>query len=67
MNRDELDGKAQALKGKLKQAAGDLTDDERLRQEGEADEVIGKTQDGIGRVRRKAGEVIEDIGKDIKR
>ena len=27
MNRDELEGKAEQLKGKIKQAAGDLTDD----------------------------------------
>src|SRR5258705_13924633 len=30
MNRDELEGKKDQLKGKVKQAAGDLTDDERL-------------------------------------
>lgn len=67
MNRDELEGKAEALKGKMKQAAGDLTDDERLRNEGVADEVAGDTQDTIGRGRRKAGEFIEDVGKSIKK
>jgi uncharacterized protein YjbJ (UPF0337 family) len=67
MNRDELEGKAEALKGKIKQAAGDLTDDERLREEGIADEAAGDTQDAMGRGRRKAGEFIEDIGKSIKR
>ena len=67
MNRDELEGKAEALKGKIKQATGDLTDDERLRNEGIADEAAGDTQDAIGRGRRKAGELIEDIGKSIKK
>ena len=67
MNRDELEGKAEALKGKIKQATGDLTDDERLRNEGIADEAAGDTQDAIGRGRRKAGEFIEDIGKSIKK
>lgn len=67
MNRDELEGKAEALKGKIKQATGDLTDDERLRNEGVADEAAGDTQDAIGRGRRKAGEFIEDIGKSIKK
>jgi uncharacterized protein YjbJ (UPF0337 family) len=67
MNRDELDGKARAIKGKAKQAAGDLTDDERLRDEGEADETLGNAQDEVGRARRKVGETIEDIGKNIKR
>ncbi|MFN7914995.1 MAG: CsbD family protein [Vicinamibacterales bacterium] len=67
MNRDEMEGKAEALKGKMKQAAGDLTDNERLKNEGIADEAAGDTQDAIGRGRRKAGEFIEDIGEKIKK
>ena len=66
MNRDEMEGKAEALKGKIKQAAGYLTDNERLKNEGVADEAAGDTQDAIGRGRRKAGEFIEDIGEKIK-
>ncbi|HUR33120.1 MAG TPA: CsbD family protein [Vicinamibacterales bacterium] len=67
MNRDEMEGKAEALKGKIKQAAGDLTDNEDLKNEGVVDEAAGDTQDAIGRGRRKAGEFIEDIGKSIKK
>ena len=67
MNRDELEGKATAVKGKVKQAAGDLTDDPELHEEGVADEVAGKTQDTIGRARRKVGEAIEDVGDAIKK
>ena len=67
MNRDEFEGKAEALKGKIKQAAGDLTDDERLRDEGIIDELAGDTQDAIGRGRREAGEFVENLGKDIKK
>ncbi|MBS1817361.1 MAG: CsbD family protein [Acidobacteria bacterium] len=62
-----MEGKAQALKGKMKQAAGDLTDNERMKNEGIADEAAGDTQDAIGRGRRKAGEFIEDIGEKIKK
>ena len=67
MNRDELDGKAKKMRGRIKQAAGDLTDNERLHDEGKADEAIGHVQDDLGRARRKVGEAIEDIGEDIKR
>lgn len=67
MNRDELDGKADQLKGKLKQAAGDLTDNDRLHDEGVADEAAGTVQEGFGRSRRKLGEAIEDIADRIKR
>jgi uncharacterized protein YjbJ (UPF0337 family) len=67
MNRDEMEGKAEALKGKIKQAAGDLTDNDRLKNEGAVDEAAGDTQDTLGRGRRKAGEFIEDVGKSIKK
>lgn len=67
MNRDEIDGKAEALKGKAKQAAGDLTDNERLKNEGVADEAAGDTQAAIGKGRRKVGEFVEDVGDAIKK
>jgi uncharacterized protein YjbJ (UPF0337 family) len=67
MNRDELNGKGDQLKGKLKQAAGDLTDNDRLHDEGVADEASGDVQEGFGRGRRKVGEAIEDLGEKLKR
>ena len=67
MNRDEVEGKAEALKGKIKQAAGDLTDDPNLHDEGIADEAAGKTKQAFGHVKRKVGEAVEDIGKTIKK
>jgi uncharacterized protein YjbJ (UPF0337 family) len=67
MNRDEFQGKNDQLKGKIKQAAGDLADDERLHDEGVADEAAGKVQEGFGRGRRKVGEALEDLGDKVKR
>jgi uncharacterized protein YjbJ (UPF0337 family) len=66
-NKDELKGKSEEMKGKAKQAWGDLTDDERLRNEGVEDEAAGDVRQTLGRGRRKVGEAIEDLGKDIKR
>ena len=67
MNKDEIDGKAQQIKGKIKQATGDLTDDEQLHDVGVADEASGDVREGFGRGRRKVGEAIEDIGEKLKR
>jgi uncharacterized protein YjbJ (UPF0337 family) len=67
MNKDELKGKVEAVKGKVKQAAGDLTDDEQLHDDGVVDEAAGETQAAFGRTRRKVGEAIEDLGEKIKR
>ena len=66
-NRDELDGQTDQVKGRVKQAWGDLTNNERLHDEGVADEAAGDVQEGVGRARRKVGEAIEDIGENIKR
>lgn len=66
MNRDELDGKGDQVKGKAKQAWGDLTDDERLHDEGVADETAGNVQEGFGKARRKVGEALDDVADKIK-
>lgn len=66
MNRDELKGKMDEVKGKVKQGVGDLTDNEQLHDEGVADEVSGKVQGGLGKARRKVGEAIEDVGDKLK-
>jgi uncharacterized protein YjbJ (UPF0337 family) len=66
MNKDELDGKTESVKGKIKQGVGDLTDNDRLRQEGATDEVKGDTQEGFGKARRKVGDAVEDLGDKLK-
>ena len=59
------DGTVDQAKGKVKQAAGDLTDDNDLRREGKADEASGKVKEkvddagdklkeGVDRLRDKA-------------
>ena len=67
MNRNEVEGKAEAFKGKAKQAAGDLTDDPNLHDQGVADEAAGKMKDAFGHAKRKVGEAVEDIRKTIKK
>jgi len=67
MNRDELEGKLDRAKGEVKQAFGHATNDERLHDEGVADEVSGTVQEGYGTARRKVGEAVENLGEDLKR
>ena len=54
---DDLD----KAKGKVKQAAGDLTDDDSLRREGKADETAGKAKSVAGGVKDKAEGVIDSV------
>lgn len=67
MNKDEIDGRADQLKGKVKKAVGDLTDNERLHDEGVVDEAAGDVQEGFGRGRRKVGEALDELGDKLKR
>jgi uncharacterized protein YjbJ (UPF0337 family) len=66
-NRDEVEGKADRAKGKAKETAGQLTDDERLREEGQADQAEGAIEEGFGKGRRKVGEAVKDVGNKIGR
>ena len=55
------------IKGKVKDKAGEWTDDPELEAEGEAEEVEGELEEDVGRAKRKAGEKVEEIGKRMKR
>jgi uncharacterized protein YjbJ (UPF0337 family) len=66
-NNDELAGKVDQLKGKLKQEVGKATGDQDMHDEGVADEAGGELREGFGTAKRKVGEAIEDIGNTIKK
>jgi uncharacterized protein YjbJ (UPF0337 family) len=42
-----MDGNADDLKGRAKQAVGDLTDNDRLKREGDVDRTKGKVKDKV--------------------
>lgn len=50
-DHDRIEGAAKNLGGKLKEAAGKLTGDEKLKAEGRADQVAGKVQNAVGGVK----------------
>ena len=51
------DGTTDDLKGRAKEAAGDLTGDESLKNEGRVDRGQGKVKDGVD----KAGDKLKDV------
>ena len=53
MDRLELKGKWNELKGKVKQAQGDLTDDDLTYEEGKEDELYGRLQTKTGKTREQ--------------
>ena len=62
-----MKGKADQAKGRVKDAVGDLTDNDELRDEGAADEIKGKAEDTYGNARRKVGNALDDLGRKIRR
>jgi uncharacterized protein YjbJ (UPF0337 family) len=66
-NKDEVKGKAERAKGRIKSATGKLVGNDRLRGEGAADEAVGAAREGAGKGRRKVGEAIEKVGNAIKK
>jgi uncharacterized protein YjbJ (UPF0337 family) len=53
------------VKGRVKEAAGDLTGNQRLENEGKADQAEGKVKEGVDKVRDKAGDLADKVtGRD---
>ncbi|MDP1778135.1 MAG: CsbD family protein [Brevundimonas sp.] len=47
-DHDRVEGAAKNLGGNIKEAAGKLTGDEKLKAEGRAEQVEGKVQNAVG-------------------
>jgi uncharacterized protein YjbJ (UPF0337 family) len=52
------DGKLDDAKGRVKEAAGDLTDDQSLKNEGKVDKATGSAKDKIGDAADKVKDVV---------
>lgn len=61
MDKLEIKGGWNELKGKIKQAYGDLTDDDLIREEGKDDELLGKLQQKTGKGRDELVKWINDL------
>lgn len=61
MNKDQVQGRAEDVKGKVKEAAGDLVGNDRLKTEGQVDQVAGKTQSTVGDAKEKVKDAIDKI------
>ena len=50
-DHDRIEGAAKNMGGKVKEAAGNVTGDEKLKAEGKAEQVEGKVQNAVGGVK----------------
>lgn len=62
MDKLEIKGRWNELKGKIKQANGSLTDDDLQYEEGKDDELYGRLQKKLGKSKDEVVEWIRSLG-----
>jgi uncharacterized protein YjbJ (UPF0337 family) len=63
---EDTKGKVDEGKGRVKQAAGDLTGDDKLHREGKVDEAAGKTRQTLSDAGEKVGEGVDKVADAAK-
>lgn len=65
-----MSGKTDVVKGRIKEAAGALTGNDKLREEGKIDQAVGKTkqavQKAVAKVENAAAKVVDKVRKAAK-
>ena len=61
MNKLQLKGSWNEIKGKLKQQYGNLTDDDLVFAEGKDDELIGRLQKKLGKSKDEVRQMVERL------
>ena len=61
-----MGGKMDQVKGRIKEAAGALTDDESLKREGQRDQVVGKVKATAAKVAKKVKATVEKVADSLK-
>ena len=54
-------GKSDEAKGRVKEAAGVLTGDKKMKREGKADQAAGKVKQAVEKAKRNVDKVIDDV------
>lgn len=62
MDKLQIKGNWNEIKGKVKQAYADLTDDDLTYKEGQEDQLIGKLQQKTGKKREELVKWINELG-----
>ena len=58
-----MSGKSEEIKGRIKEAAGALTADGKLRREGKMEQATGKVKQVVEKVVEKTKDVLDDLKK----
>ena len=56
-----MSGKTDVVKGRIKEAAGVLTGNDKLREEGKTDQAVGKTKQAVQKVADKVKKAVKKV------
>lgn len=60
-----MSGKTDVIKGRIKEAAGALTGNEKLRDEGKTDQAVGEAKQVVEKVEEKVKKKVDEIVKKV--
>jgi uncharacterized protein YjbJ (UPF0337 family) len=60
-----MSGSTDDMKGRIKEAAGDLTNDDDLKREGKADQAGAKVKDAAEKLKDKVGDAVDAVKKKM--
>ena len=61
-----MEGKFDQFKGRAKEAAGDLTDDDDLKREGKTDRAEGKVEEKVDQAKDKVNDAVGKVGDKLR-
>ena len=62
-----MEGKAEDIKGRAKEALGDLTDDDELKREGKLDQATGSIKEKLDDAKEWVEDKVDDVRDRMKR
>lgn len=62
-----MSGQTDQAKGKVKQAVGDLTENDELKSEGKLDEAAGKVKEAVGSVKDRVEDAVDAVKEKLHR
>jgi uncharacterized protein YjbJ (UPF0337 family) len=60
-----MSGKTDVIKGRIKEAAGALTGNEKLRDEGKTDQAVGEAKQVVEKVEAKVKKEVDEVVKKV--
>ena len=64
MDKDRIVGKLEDVKGRVKRQVGEWTGDEKTQAEGLGDQIKGKVQNAVGKVKDAGRDLADDMHRD---